>query len=255
MHRKLIFLIIACFSVCSELLSQQNPVVDQSTEWFAIASTSKINRWLNIYTDVHLRYVKGFQPMQNQVRIAPEWVISKKISIMPIGFVYIRNFIYGDQPTAYENNERRLFQQFVYKSATGKWSFNHRLRLEERYIQIHSRDVNNNITDNGFSNEQFRIRYRLMANYVLNKPKVEPGALSFAFYDEIFVSWGKLVTFNSPDQNRIFVGFGYQFTKDIALQSGFLYQALIKANGVQQENNIGWMTQFTYNFDFSKKTE
>lgn len=255
MYRKLFFLLTFIFSVSINLFSQQNPVVDQSTEWFAITFTSKLNSWLNIYADVHLRYVKGFEPMQNQIRIAPEWVISKKVSIMPIGFVYVRNFIYGDQPTAYENNERRLFQQFVYKSAPGKWSFHHRLRLEERYIQIHSKDVANQVADNGFSNEQIRLRYRVMATYVFNKPKVEAGAFSMSAYDEFFVSWGSKVTFNSPDQNRIFVGLGYQFTKDVSLQSGFFHQALLKANGTLQENNIGLMAQFTYNFDFSKKAD
>ena len=71
-------------------------------------------------------------------------------------------------------------------------------------------------------------------------------------YDEVFVSWGEFVTYNQIDQNRIFVGVGYQFTKDFTIQSGPFWQLLVKANGAQQENNIGIGTWLTYNFDLTK---
>jgi Protein of unknown function (DUF2490) len=244
-------LIVAFLSLSSICLAQP-AVVDQPIEWFAITSTSKLTKNINVYADVHLRYAKGLDPMQNQIRIAPEWVFSKTISFAPIGFVYVRNFLYGDQPAKYENNEHRFYQQLLIKHSSGKWAFNHRLRVEERYIQIHASSPTGDI-DQGFTNQQTRIRYRGLVTYAFNKPKVEAGAFFGSFYDEFFVSWGSKVTYNSPDQNRLYLGVGYQFSKNVSLQTGFFYQALIKSNGVLQENNVGVMTQFTYNFDFSKK--
>jgi hypothetical protein len=247
------FLIIVFLSIGSICLAQP-VVINQPIEWFALTSTAKLSKHINIYADVHLRYAKGFEPMQNQIRIAPEWVFSKTISFAPMGFVYVRNFLYGDQPSKYENNEHRFYQQLLIKHSSGKWAFNHRLRVEERYIQIHSVS-NGEVLDNGFTNEQIRFRYRGLVTYVLNKPKIEPGAFFVSAYDEFFISWGSKVTFNSPDQNRIYLGAGYQFCKNVSLQTGVLYQALLKSNGTLQENNVGVMTQFTYNFDFSKKQD
>jgi long-subunit fatty acid transport protein len=67
------------------------------------------------------------------------------------------------------------------------------------------------------------------------------------------MSWGEAVTYHEIDQNRIFVGFGYQFTKDFTIQTGYFWQLLVKANGAQQENNMGIGTWLTYNFDLTRK--
>ena len=61
------------------------------------------------------------------------------------------------------------------------------------------------------------------------------------------MSRGKAVTFYEPDQNRIFIGPGYQFTERLSVHPGFLYQMLIKGNGKQQENNLGIQVMVTYN--------
>ncbi len=231
-------------------------IVNQPIEWFAVSSTMKISDRINLYADTHLRYAESLDPMQNQIRIAGEWVISKKWSVIPIGYVYVANFQYGEQPATYKNNEHRIYQQAILKYTTGKFGFNHRFRIEERFIQAHSKTSTGEVVNEGFDeNRQIRFRYRGTITYPLNKDKIESKTLFAAVYDEFFISWGGRVTFHQPDQNRIFAGLGYQFTKNVSLQSGFFYQMLIKANGAQQENNVGINTQLTYNLDFSKKKD
>ena len=61
-----------------------------------------------------------------------------------------------------------------------------------------------------------------------------------------------MVTYDEPDQNRLFVGPGYQFTKKLAVQAGYFYQFLVKSNGAKQENNFGPLLQLNYNFDFRR---
>ena len=256
-NKKLTLLKIILISVAiSDLHAQPagREIVNQPIQWFAITTTMRINDRINIYADTHLRYVESLDPMQYQLRIAGEWVISKKIAIIPLGYVYVRNFLYGKQPTTFENNEHRIYQQAILTYSSGKFGFNHRFRLEERLIQTHSLNQSGEVIDGGFDdNKQLRFRYRGVITYPLNKEKIEAKTLFAMVYDELFVSWGKQVTFHKPDQNRIFVGLGYQFTNDISLQSGLFYQMLIKANGAKQENNVGINTQFNYNFDLSKK--
>lgn len=231
-------------------------IVTQPTEWFAFASTMKAGNRINIYADAHFRYVQNFEPAQYQLRVAGEWIISKTLSVVPVGLVYVKNFQYGEQPATYVNDEHRIYQQAVIKHSMDKFSFNHRIRFEERFIQMHHKEINGEVVDDGYSeNKQFRIRYRGMINYPIGKDKIGPHTLFASAYDEVFMSWGKRVTFHEPDQNRIFAGLGYQFTKDFSIQSGFFYQMLIKANGAQQENNVGIMTQLTYNIDLTRKQE
>ena len=91
-----------------------------------------------------------------------------------------------------------------------------------------------------------------MARLPLNSSSIEPGTFFASVYDEIFYSWGEHVTYQKPDQNRLFAGAGYQFNKNFTLQGGFLYQMLVKSNGAKQENNIGLQVQVTYNVDCTK---
>ena len=135
----------------------------------------------------------------------------------------------------------------------------HRLRTEERFIQKHHLDPSNgDVINDGYSNQQFRIRYRLYCTIPFTKQadptsmSIDPKSYYLLVYDELFMSWGEAVTYHEIDQNRIFVGLGYQFTKDFTIQSGFFYQLLVKANGAQQENNMGVGTWLTYNFDLTK---
>ena len=248
---------IAAFLFVSFLISNpafsQPPtaVVNQPTEWSAVTTNIKLTRRIGIYADVHVRLV-DYQPMQNQLRIGIEYLTSDQLSLMPLGFVYVRNFIYGKQPTTYENNERRIYQQVLYKHVAGRFGFNHRFRVEERFLQFHSVNSSDQVVDEGFTNQQIRLRYRGSVSYPLNSTSIKAHTVFALVYDEIFISRGSKVIYENLDQNRFFAGFGYQFNKDISLQGGFFYQALIKPNGTQQENNIGFLTQLSYNFDFSK---
>lgn len=73
-----------------------------------------------------------------------------------------------------------------------------------------------------------------------------------AFY-EGFISSGEKVTFHDVDQNRIYLGAGYQFSRSISLNAGYQYQMLVKSNGAKQENNAGLLIMITSNFDLTRK--
>lgn len=231
--------------------SSSRETVNQSIEWFAVATTIKIHQHVSIITEGQFRFVQSFDPMQFQSRTGIDFHLNKNLSVL-VGYVYVWNPKYGKQPATFVNNEHRIYEQLNYKHSIGKWMLSHRLRLEQRYLQVH---INQGgiIFDDGYSLDVNRARYRFYATLPLNNEKLDPKTFSFNVYDEIFASWGSPITYNKPDQNRIFIGMGYQFTKMISIQAGALYQMLIKANGTKQENNIGIQAQFNYNFDFTRK--
>jgi len=233
--------------------STNRDVVTQSTEWFALNSNIKLHKKFGFAFDSQLRFVQNLESYQHYIRNGLEFYITPKLSIVPIGYMYVWNFQYGKQPGAFANNEQRIWQQVIYKHNSGKFFFNHRFRMEERFIQKHHSETDGSIAYDGFDTYVDRVRYRLQVQIPLNKPKVEAGAWFITVYDEVFYSWGKPVTFHKPDQNRMYAAIGYQFSSKLSIQGGAFYQMLIKKNGTQQENNIGTLIQVGYNMDFSKQ--
>jgi hypothetical protein len=242
------FLIVLC--AASQLLAQPagRKIVDQPIEWFGTTANVKFQKRLTLVLDGQYRFVQAFEPMQFQARIGVDVKITDHLSIIPLAYVFTYNPIYGKQPAKFVNNEHRIWQQAFYKHTLGKFKIDHRVRVEERYIQKHDNDG----ADLGFIVKRMRYRYRFMARAPLNKPTIEPKAYFASVYDEVFVSRAKDLTFKQPDQNRIFVGLGYQFTKDLNVQGGILYQLNIKTNGTLQENNVGLQFMLGYNFDATK---
>ena len=190
--------------------------------------------------------------MQYQLRSGLDIKLNDHFSIVPAGYVYTWNYQYGKQPAAFQNNEHRIWQQVMFKHHAGRVNFEHRLRVEERFIQHHHIDERHQVVDDGYTVNQYRLRYRLQARVPINNAKIEPHTYYAIVYDEIFKSWGENVTYENPDQNRIFVGMGYQFHKSFSMHLGGLYQMLVKRNGLQQENNVGLFMQLTYNIDLMK---
>jgi len=233
--------------------SAERAIVTQPTEWFALNSNIKLHKKFGIAFDSQLRFVQDFESAQHYIRTGLEFYITPKLSFVPVGYMYVWNFQYGKQPAAYVNNEQRIWQQLIYRHNAGKFFFHHRFRMEERFIQKHHTDQEGNVVYDGYDTYVDRVRYRLQVQYPINKPKVEAGAWFITVYDELFYSWGKPVTFHKPDQNRMYASIGYQFSSKFSVQGGPFYQMLIKKNGAQQENNVGALIQFGYNFDFSKQ--
>jgi hypothetical protein len=247
------FLLLLNVAVSAQSTKRQ--VVNQSLEWFSFNSNIKVNQHFGFTADMQNRFVQDFNSMQHMIRAGVEFYVTPKLSIVPVGYAYIWNYQYGKQPAAFVNNERRLWQHIAYKHSIGRIAVSHRLRLEERFIQSHHKETDGSIIDDGYTNKQTRLRYRLMTNIPLNHAKMEAKTFYISIWDEIFVSHGKQVTYNDPDQNRFFVGPGYQFTKKVAVQAGYFYQVLIKSNGAKQENNSGPLFQLNYNFDFTHQTK
>lgn len=101
--------------------------------------------------------------------------------------------------------ETRLWEQYTSNQYLGRVKFEHRYRVEQRWFNT------------GYRN---RFRYRLNVSVPINKPKVQPGALSVSVYDEVFFN-NKAPHF---ERNRVAALLGYQFTKNFGFQAGLLNQ-------------------------------
>jgi Protein of unknown function (DUF2490) len=235
--------------------AQVRNVVTQPTEWFMLTSNMKLSNRAGFTFDAQFRFSKNFEGMQHFVRNGLEIYINKKFTFVPIGYMYVWNYQYGELPSRFADNEHRLWQQVFYKHSIGKWRINHRLRFEQRFLQSHSLSSTGEEIDNGYNVFRNRLRYRLLAQYPLKGSSIQPESFFVGGMNEAFYSWGKDVTTQEIDQNRVFIGVGYQINKDFYVWPGFFYQYLLRANGAIQENNVGFLVWVSYNIDFMRKQE
>jgi hypothetical protein len=247
---------LTAFLLLTAFLSfAQGQKVTQGVEWFGTSSAVKFTPKFGVYFDGQYRFAQSMDNMQHQFRFALDWYVNPKLTISPVGYVFIWNYLYGLQPASYKNNEHRIYQQLQYKHSLGKFAFTHRFRTEERFIQTHTGSAPT-IEDLGYDeNFQFRIRHRIWANMAFKGQKVEAKSWYWPSFVEAFMSWGDPAYYtyeNKIDQFRLFTGIGYQFNKSGNVQIGPFYQYLVKAKGDKHEDNIGFYLQLNYNFDFSK---
>jgi hypothetical protein len=225
--------------------------VQQLNVWFSPSSTIKLHKYLGLYVEGQLRFHQLVHNQQHQARTGLEVYINDYVSLMPVGYVYTWNFKYGKFPAAIPENEHRMFEQVVVKLKAGRLNLNNRFRLEQRWIE------HNVISNEGVISRQNwvyknRFRYRLLANVPINKSKMEAKTFFFSVWDEMFVSFGKNVTYTLPDQNRIYFGFGYKFNASGTVSLGYMNQYLLSKNGTKAESNHTPFINFNYDFDLTK---
>ncbi|MDF2437502.1 MAG: hypothetical protein K0Q95_1878 [Bacteroidota bacterium] len=129
-------------------------------------------------------------------------------------------------------NENRVWEQLLLKSTLKRIIFEHRYRLEQRWL--------NAINSYRYMN---RMRYSFRFTIPINKMTLEKKTFFLTLYDEIFIN----LTSSPFDRNRAYGGIGYQLTPLINIQAGYLTQTV----GLYTKQ-IAQIT-FTYNVDLRKK--
>ena len=145
---------------------------------------------------------------------------------------YLRGYTWPFEGDELERTENRIYQQLTLKHNLGRAGFEHRYRLEQRWL--------NQADNSRFSS---RVRYRLQITTPLNRQSMEAGAIFVNVYDEIFINFDDIRSF---DQNRLYVAGGYQFTSNSNLQLGLLWQARTS------EDFFRVQIFYTHNFDLRR---
>lgn len=111
----------------------------------------------------------------------------------------------GSFKTPMQVKEWRVWEQLVISNNINRVKLEHRYRIEQRWL-------------NGeFAN---RFRYRINPIIPINHSSVIPKTLYLSAFDEVFF------TNNAPFfmRNRFFAGAGFQFSKVVAAQAGWIRQ-------------------------------
>ena len=126
----------------------------------------------------------------------------------------------GNFKKPFANEEFRLWQQLNMNNYVHRVKFEHRYRMEQRWL-----------TNGGYRN---RYRYRLNAFLPLNNSKMVAKTFFLNAHDEIFLT-NKAPHF---ERNRIFAGAGYIANKATTVMAGYMYQYDYAASGVSSHKSF-----------------
>lgn len=215
----------------SQLFAQVHKQTKEDTHvWVAFISSFQLNEKWNFLVDAHYRRTEFLNnPGFFVARFSPEYKFKTGLRLAA-GYANLLS-----APTSPGLNtwadEHRIFQQLIYPSSIGKISLLHRIRNEQRWRQIMDTKNDAWTGEYAFTN---RVRYLLSLNIPINHSEKLPA---FILADEILVHFGKSITYNTFDQNRIFVGYRQNISKKLAFDVGYMRTFQQKQSGFQYDLN------------------
>lgn len=206
--KRLLFLLLLSGTIQSKA---QTSGEDKLGNWLMYFGTNTLSEKYSLHTEAQLRL---YEPINNFNQLLLRIGINRHInhhSFVTLGYGYIPTATFEKDQAETTSIEHRIWEQFILKNTVGRIYFEHRYRLEQRWISAASEDTYLN-----------RARYRIQLIIPLNKPEMIDHTLFTCFYDEIFLNIA-----DSPfDQNRLYAALGYKLNKVISLQTGYLRHRL-----------------------------
>jgi len=256
--RKLFLFVIFVVFVSSKKLNAQNTRLNNynSIGWYNYFGTLKVSSKLAIHTEYQFRRNEIIsQWQQSLLRFGVNYQIDPKVQVR-IGYAWIETFPYGEIPIngmGKDFTEHRLFQMATITDRLSIVDFSHRFMLEQRWVGRYSDGSLTEEDDFPFLN---RFRYMLRIQVPLKGKEIKDKTPYLAVYDEIFIGFGKNVTENIFDQNRVGILLGYRFSPIVRIEAGYFNQMLQLAREMDNRNvfqhNNGIILNFNFNFDLSK---
>jgi hypothetical protein len=208
-------------------VAQAQDPEDQLGNWLIYNGTVRFSDRWTLFTEAQVRLYEVTSNVNEVfVRAAGQYDTSPN-TLVALGYMRseVQPFLVGDG-----TSEDRIYEQFTLRHKKGRPGFEHRFRLEQRWLG-----------EVGETNYRNRFRYRFQITTPLNRPTLEPRTHFFNFYNELFLNFAN--SGDTFDQNRFYVAYGRQFTQHANLQLGLLWQARSSADFVRLQ------IFYTHNFD------
>ena len=170
-----------------------------------------------------------------------------------VGYGFAETYPYGEFAVKAAFPEHRMYEQLQYKSVHGRFELVNRIRVEQRWSLLPT--LQQGEYKPGDAVYQNRVRLNMKVSVPFRGKTIEDKSFYATANDEVFVSFGKHVGYNTFDQNRLFVGIGYKIPKIGKIEVGYMEQTLFKADGIKIENNHTFQFGLYSSLDFYKKNK
>lgn len=223
----LLFMLLAKFALAQPA---------QFGAWYNFFGSKQVGRTFNIHHEVQYRNYNAIGDLEQLlVRTGLGYNLTENNNNVLLGYGYVAGENYsGAGDTKVQTYEHRVFQQFITKQNFGRLSFQHRYRVEERFLD---------------ENLLFRGRYFLGVTVALNNKTLENKTIYFSAYNELFVQEQKTKIGNdssshfSFDRNRVYAGLGYQLQHNLKFELAYMNQYITKSTQ-RDQLNIGCFFSF-----------
>lgn len=198
------YFIFVIFLFISGVLIGQNT---SDGTWFVYFGNQKINNKWNIQSDIQYR-LRQVPDQKNQIiaRGGLGYNLTPGNHNLLLGVAYVQTNFQDDLLDKPTLQEKRVYQQYLFKQNYKSVNTTHRFRLEERFLP------------NDFG---CRTRYFFSAQKPLIGKSLNKFAVYGSFFNELFID----LTNKKFDRNRVYAGVGYAISSDIRIETGYLIQA------------------------------
>lgn len=203
------------FFLCEGAHAQKDIEARQQT-WFGYFNQTRFTERSGLWVDLQLR----LNDIVNQksvsiARLGYTYFLSDQTRLTA-GYGYITHYALNDQ--APDVPEMRPWQQIQWFDKRKGLSLAQYLRVEERFVRrVSGGEL---ADDHRFT---WRFRYNFAVSIPLKGKEILPRTPFLFLNDEVHINAGKNIVNNYFDQNRLFAGVGYQFTRALNAHLGYLY--------------------------------
>jgi len=178
--------------------------------WHMYFGMNRVSERWSIHSEAQLRYYEnGKNFNQLLLRTGMNYHIDPN-AIATFGYAYIAtDGTFEEFPDEVDAKENRIFQQFILKNKVWEFLFEHRYRLEQRFLDFGDR-----------TDTQHRARYRIQMTLPLT------DIFFLNFYDEVFLNLQDEVF----GQNRAYAALGIHVTGNLSAQVGYLKNHFASTN-------------------------
>jgi hypothetical protein len=222
--------------------TQTKDIEQRNMSWFGYFNQIRFTTKSGVWLDLHVRLNDEFVNETHAIlgRVGYIYYLSDKTRLT-VGYAYQKQPGHGE---AADVLEHRPWQQIQWIEKKNRFTMMQWIRLEQRYRKIGEADYH-------FNNP--RLRYNMALTIPLTRKELVPKTPFLFFNNEVFINFGKNVVYNYFDQNRLFVGLGYQFTSHINAHVGYMnvFQQLPAGN--KYVNTDAIRVFVFHNLDFRSK--
>jgi len=242
-------LIVVLVLFTNHSLLAQKDIEYQEQTWFAYLNQTRLSNRSGFWLDVHLRFTDDFTGRLGQSIFRPGYIyFLSDQARLSVGYAYVTTYSASDEIP--DIPEHRPWQQIQWYDKRKHFTMMQYVRLEERFRR---RAEGAELLDEYDFN--YRIRYNISFTIPLKGKSVEPKTPFFFVNNEVMINFGEEIVYNYFDQNRFFAGVGYQFTKHLNAQIGYLNVFQQRSTGNQYIHVDAIRFFVFHNLDFRKQNE
>jgi hypothetical protein len=242
--------IVFCLLTSAIFAQTSRQTTDEQQVWAAYFNQTRLSEKWGLWGDFHFRTTEHFvkEPSKGIIRLGLMYYFNDDLKFTN-GYAFINHFPEEGHANV-SMPEHRIWHQIQLHNKYGKVRTMQWVRLEERFRR---KIRNDNELADGYRFDE-RVRYNFFLNVPLSKKGIAPQTISALLNNEVMINLSKNNVYNVFEQNRLFVGLGYNFNSHANLQLGYMnvYQQLAAGNKFKNMNTIRIF--FFQNLDFRKQS-